>query len=633
MIEKLYLCDTEAAVEGIRKSCPKSFDEIISWADETVSGIICHRAHYEMEKCFIPARFDDTIWDNVPQEIASRDPEWLYALNRHSILLNLAKAYAFTKDARYRDTFISMMRSYLSCTSFSESHLNTSWRSLETGIRPENWIRSIGLFESSGAPLPEDLLSMMEASLRDHIRQLELTHRAFQRLSNWGVIQDHGLFIAGAALGDDDAVSIALDRLEEELVNSTLEDGEQWEQSPMYHIEVLHSALDTVFIAGKKGIPVSPVIADRVRRLSQALYDMTLPDGSIIPTGDSDEMNASDLIYLASYLFSMPFISIKSEENWWDLGNDAADAAGLERKSMLHKTSGNVFLRSGSLTVHMISGLMGSGHGHISPLHVDIAEEGRVIITDCGRYTYTESAERTALKDGRSHNIFMIDGAIPEKAVGSWGYDAIYGKTLDAVISGGAYEAASGFYLGYLSSGIIGCRKLVRIEDKVVVVIDEILGDEGSEHSYEGLWHIHPSFSLSDDMRISDGNISLYVASTAVPRVGRYSYSPAYNVMEEGQMVSFGCNVRGMGSVATVFSMGDRADVSPLGVDLVDSGRQLFCTEAISLSIKLGDREWIVLSRSHEITSQVDILRSGFLEGYGRLLVKERTEKHPTRLM
>ena len=634
MIRKLYISDTAAAIDGIRKNCPKSLSEIMVWADETVSGIVCHRAHYEMEKCFTPVRFSDTVWNNIPDEIENSDPEWLYALNRHSILLNLAKAYAFTKNACYRDTFIAMISSYLANTSYSKPHLGTSWRSLETGIRPENWIRSIGLFEDAGHPLPSDLISRMEDSLKDHVRQLTETHNAFHRLSNWGVIQDHGLFIAGLALGDEEAVSLALCRLEEELVNGTLEDGEQWEQSPMYHLEVLHSAIDTVLIARRYGIKLPFRIDECVRKLSVGLYEMTLPGSWIIPTGDSDEMNASDLIYLASYLYGLPFKREKAEENWWDLGKEIAEAGVEERTSSIHLASGNVFLRCEDLTVHMISGLMGSGHGHISPLHVDIAEGKSVIVTDSGRYTYTESAERKELKDAEAHNIFMVDGHFPERAVGSWSYDAIHEKMIAGLSEEGMYKAASGLYFGYLPSGVIERRKVILIEDKAVVVIDEVIGDESIFHSYEAFWHIHPAFVLSDDLAVTGGRSALYISSTALGhRKGSYSYSPVYNVVEKAPMLSFSSSVSGMGSVATVFSIGERADVMKIDACLLDSGHKLTDAEALAISIKRSDGEWIVLSRSREIVAQVDMMKAGFLEGYGRLLVMGRNDRYPSRLM
>lgn len=634
MIRKIYIRDLGSSIEGIRRTCPEALQDIIAWADEAVSGIICHRAHYEMEKCFTPVRFSDSIWDNVPAEIANRDPEWLYALSRHSILLNLAKAFAFTGDKRYRDSFIRMMESYLTVTSCTAEHFSTSWRSLETGIRPENWVRSIELFEASGAPLPDSLLSCMEDALHDHIRQLEDTHRAFQRLSNWGVIQDHGLFIAGAAVGDDDAVSIALSRLEEELTHQALSCGEHWEQSPMYHLEVLHSAIDTVLAARRLGIAMPQAVEEKTKLLSKGLYDMTLPGGSIILTGDSDEMDASDLIYLAAYLFSLPFDARKAEENWWDLGSEEKGGDAEERKSVFHQASGNAFLRSGTLTAHMVSGLLGSGHGHISPLHVDIAIGDRVIVTDAGRFTYTDTAEREMLKDAASHNVFMLDGHFPEKASGSWSYSGIFEKTLSASLGEGGYDAASGMYFGYLSSGLVERRKTLRISDKIVVVIDEALGDEEKEHDYRAFWHMHPEAVISDDMSIRCGDSSIYVSTTAESRgIGKYRYSPVYNVLEEASMLTLGSRIRGMGAVATVFSIGERAEVRTIDAHLIDSGRHLSDTEAIALSIRRSDGEWIVLSRSHEIVAQVDIIKAGFLEGYGRLLVQEKGDRFPSRLM
>ena len=634
-MRNLYIRDGKIAdmLSGIRKGCADDLERIMAWADETASGMITHRAHYEMEKCRVPVPFSDSIWNEVPKEIGNRDPEWLYALNRHSILLNLAKAFAFTGEIRYRNTFINLLDSYLSNTAYSEKFLNTSWRSLETGIRPENWIRSIELFSACDAPLPEDLISRMEESLREHIRQLKETHRAFHRLSNWGVIQDHGLFIAGAALNDDEAVTIALSRLEEEAVNETLEDGEHWEQSPLYHLEVLHSFLDTILVARRLGITVPEIIVSRSEMLSRALYEMTLEGGSIIPTGDSDEINADDLIYLAAHLFGLPFRTEKREENWWDLGEKEAPAGTMRRESILHGASGNVFLRGDVLTVHMISGLMGSGHGHISPLHVDIAIGGKVMITDAGRYTYTETEERKRLKDALSHNIFTIDEGFPEEAIGSWGYDRICDKEITKAVFRNGYDAAEGIYYGYLSSGIITRRKTVRIKDDLVVVIDEIIGDETAEHDYTAHWHLHPEAVISGDM-VSIGGESLGISSTAgSPEIRDYRYSREYNELESAKELVFSARVRGMGSVVTVFSRGEEARIRKLETRLLDAGRILKDTEAVALSIEKGGREWIVLSRSHEITAQVDIMKAGFMEGYGRLLIMEKGDSYPTRLI
>ena len=77
--------------------------EILVWADECTQGYITHRAHYEMERCTTPIVFSPSLWNNLPKETV--DPEWIYAYARHSILFNLAKAYALTKEQKYLNTF------------------------------------------------------------------------------------------------------------------------------------------------------------------------------------------------------------------------------------------------------------------------------------------------------------------------------------------------------------------------------------------------------------------------------------------------------------------------------------------------------------------------------------------------
>ena len=175
--------------------------EILFWADECTQGYITHRAHYEMERCTTPIAFSDNLWNNLPKETI--DPEWIYAFARHSILYNLAKAYALTKEQKYLNTFKSIFTSFIN---FSDRK-GESWRSLEVGIRPENWLRSITLLKDS------QLEEIMKKSLVEHKEILINTHKGFHRLSNWGVLQDHGLFIISLYFDDLECAQLALPSL------------------------------------------------------------------------------------------------------------------------------------------------------------------------------------------------------------------------------------------------------------------------------------------------------------------------------------------------------------------------------------------------------------------------------------
>ena len=101
--------DINKIVDSIRRNDKESYQSTLEWADESISGIITHRAHYEMEKCLIPVPFNDNLWNETPKEIKNGDQEWNFAFARHSILLNLAKAFAYTKEEKYKEEFIRII--------------------------------------------------------------------------------------------------------------------------------------------------------------------------------------------------------------------------------------------------------------------------------------------------------------------------------------------------------------------------------------------------------------------------------------------------------------------------------------------------------------------------------------------
>lgn len=634
--------DIDRIVREIRRCCPEEEGNIMLWADETCDGTIRHRAHYEMERCMVPVRFSNKVWNNVPPEICNRDPEWLYALNRHSILLNLAKAYAFTRNSIYKKTFSSMMRSFLDNTGFRAGCLDTSWRSLETGIRVENWLRAKAIFKASGSPPDEELEERMDKSLSEHRKQLLETRRAFHRLSNWGVIQDHGLFLAAVYLDDADTAELALERLEEEAVNQVLPDGVHWEQSPLYHCEVLHGILDTLLVAKRMGIETGEVFRHKAEKMATALSLLMKRDGTIHPQGDSDEIGCQDLVYLAACLFDSPTLMARSgghrkEENCWDMGDlDVPEASRVVENGLL-EASGNYRIDARYMEIRMSAGNLGSGHGHLDPLHLDFTYLGTAFLTDSGRYTYVDCEARKALKDFEAHNTFILEGLEHSRPSGSWGYTGIYEIIRSPSFHCGRYSLIQASHLEYLGSMAVCRRKVLSLGERTVVVFDEVLAPENVQFGYKGFWHLHPGTTLEERERRlvveSKGcRIAIVSDENTVSNVFKTEISPCYNVMENCSCISFSKTIPGYGTVATLISGDEDATMERLPVKLIDSGKVLDDTQACGLRINADGCEWTVISRSREIVSQVDILRCGSLEGYARVLVKEKGEKYPTGL-
>ena len=96
---------------------------------------------------------------------------------------------------------------------------------------------------------------------------------------------------------------LALSRLDENLHHAVFGDGSQWEQSPMYHCEVLHNALDVVLVGRKAGVPLPAPFTDAVHRMCRALAAWVKPDGRLPMQSDSDDMDARDLLAAGALLF------------------------------------------------------------------------------------------------------------------------------------------------------------------------------------------------------------------------------------------------------------------------------------------------------------------------------------------
>ena len=288
------------AAAAVRQQCPQAAADALARAGEICEHTFLFRDHWEMEPTREPVHFDGpVVWDAVP----AGDPEWIYALNRHTIFVNLGKAWQYTGQARYLDAFVSLLEDWLDRVPRTPASENTTWRALEAGLRPENWLRALALF---GPAVPEALRSRIDRSLALHGDYLAEAHGPFQRLSNWGAIQSHGLFLIGLWLGRADWQELALGRLAENLRHAVLPDGVQWEQSPMYHCEVLHAALDTLLLAQRNGVPVPPALPEKALAMCRALAVWAAPDRTILPQGDSDVIDAGDLLAAGALLFRDP---------------------------------------------------------------------------------------------------------------------------------------------------------------------------------------------------------------------------------------------------------------------------------------------------------------------------------------
>ncbi len=566
---------------------------------------------WEMERTHEPVHFPGRIdWETTP----NGDPEWVFAFNRLTFLLTLGQAWRKTGLPKYADAFARLLEEWLDDVPFSEERKQTSWRAIETGIRCEHLLRACALFEGSPALTPA-LLSRVEKSLETHAAWLLEAHGPFQRLSNWGVIQNHGLFLLGLAFENERWRDTAMRRLDEALSMQVFPDGSHWEQSPMYHCEVLHCALDTLEAAHWVGFAPPARFLEKTRAMARALTLWCRPDGLLLCQSDTDEIDAGDMMEQAARLFSDPTLGVPAPY------------------SAMLPDSGNAMLRDGPGAdagfLHFHCGCLGSGHGHADLLHVDLVACGESILADSGRYTYVEGPLREALKRPSAHNTLTVDGQDFTVYTNTWQYDVIAEPVKGEYRFTPMVDYVSGGHLGY--PGVFVRRRALRLGRGLWVLWDECLTGDPNPHVYERFFHFGP-----DGHAEPEESGAVYWGKTAAARLAlpddglalsmvRRPLSREYNKLEESDCLTIRAERTGTAAFAAVIAVGASSppalSAERIPVTLAKAGLALPASKAGALRIRHGGEEWTVIVCHTEIISQVDLLTANGQSGYGKVLV------------
>lgn len=483
--------------------------KIIETCDLLCKNTFIFNHKWDMEVCKIPYTFsEEIIWNKIPFE----DPEWTFMLNRHKFWVYLAKAYALTSEEKYFDTFISQVNSWIDTVDvFKDEYFNCS-RTIEIGIRCLNWIKAIKIFKNSSCNLNFIENKMIE-SLLYQCELLIKTYDDFRTLSNWGVMQNCGLISLALNYQEQHSIlsqylTIALERLEYQCKIQILPDGVHWEQSPMYHNEVLNCLLDIAFDFEKLNLDTPSFILSSIRKLAYSNAYMKKPNHNQPIQGDSDETDLRDIITRSAYIlkdqnlkyFGYNFVDF---ESIWDIGDsNISKYEELPTKkpnftSIALKESGNFYLRDSfednSNYLWFRCGALGSGHGHGEHLHFDLVSNGEDFISDPGRFTYVEgNKDREFLKSCFAHNTTIVDNLPFSKFNGAWGIveSALTLNTHHSFNT--TFDFVEGGHLGYVSleSPVVTNRKILYLKNDLWIIIDEFL-TEGA-HEYSQIFNFYP---------------------------------------------------------------------------------------------------------------------------------------------
>ncbi len=486
---------------------PDAAQEIIAHADELMHQTFTFNKTWDMERCLTPYTLPVIDWNGHQND----DPEWCFMLNRMDYLDHLLLASLLTSDTGYADKAKEYILNWIAAHPTIVSEPST--RTLDTGIRVMNWMEALP-YLSMLHVLTEDELTCITDSMLAQMQYLKENYLPKYKTSNWGSIQTCAIVsvlpFLRADFQTDPLYQWALNEMTLQFSIQVYPDGMHWEQSTMYHIEVVNYGMKAVHYMGLHLHPCPSVVKEQVYALAKALAGQLMPSGEIETFGDSDRVCARDVLSRAALLFDDPtfrFVGLDEldAESLYVLGVPAAQryaAMTASAPQSMHydgEDSGMYTLRSSwdkdaSFTM-FTSGSLGSGHGHSDNLHLSVCYQGDPVLIDSGRFTYREDHPlRVQLKGMAAHNGVMIDDKAYCVPSDSWGY-ADFGLPLKNYVR-------HTDNLHYFEGAMLGhdplqvwVRKVIVIDPAIWMIVDEVKCD-GAHEAHSRL-HFDPAVTVS----------------------------------------------------------------------------------------------------------------------------------------
>ena len=624
---------------------PHECEKTIKKADRVTQQRFQFNLRWDLERCD-DVVFDDEIdWLHQP----AGDPEWVYAFNRMSFWICLGKAYALTRDEKYAAAFAGQLNHWVKNVPQS---CEMAWRSIEAGMRLEYWLKAVSYFEASPA-VTDVVINTFCKSVIEHAEFLMNLWDPYNLMSNWGVFANRGLLLAGAMLPETtrtiEYINEAKRRLSLEMQIQVYRDGVHWEQSPMYHNEVLECYLDVVRLAQCYGISLPDNITRQT--LDMCYFNMfsAKPDHHEICMGDSDNIDRRDLLTRGAVLFRDRYLKSRTHkkpdyDSLWELGKGGIGSFAALESSLPGETdksfpdSNNYYFRSGwddpATFVHFTCGTLGAGHGHADKLHIDVFSRGEDILLDPGRYTYVFGEDRIRYKELRAHNVLMADGRDFYICKDSWECTGLTRGINRNFYSDSRYGYAEGGHLAYIDRGLYINRRVIYIKPDLIILADEFYA--AGEHTYNQFFHWGNAGILKGEGNnyvYQTGNVEarmFFLTDGLESKISDGFISRHYNREEPGKVIETSFTGNGFTGAFTVLALGDTNSGKKLNIEKqkVESTFKSITfkdSQIEALNIEFGSKLYTVVVAHEEFASPTDTFNTAGCIGFGNCVIFDRS--------
>jgi hypothetical protein len=437
------------------------------------------------------------------------DPRTTWELNRGHGWVVLARAYAATHDARFRDRLVDELRSWRRSNPIG---VGINWVSaMEAAIRIHAFAWIAALLRSDRDAAAWRLLADL---LFEHAGFVSRNLSRFSSANNHLIVELTGIAVAGRVLGVPRWRDRALEALDREAVRQTFRDGVNVEMATHYHMFVLEALLLIAWLERAHG-GRTPVLDGVIARMADYLDAITLRSGIVLHQGDNDDgkllplfadRHAEQLLCAAAALTTAlprgPDSPAPGDGAW--LLCDGALPPRVEQpaRSRRFADARQVVLRGARLHAVLDAGPFGFGtlaaHAHCDTLAVAVAFDDRPLLVDRGTYRYNgDRAARHHYRATAAHNTVQLGAREQGHAVGPFLWSRKPAAMIERCELGSGAEMPDVVCASHDGFAPARHRRtLVRVGDSLVVV-DEIAGARIGE-PVVARWHLAPGLVVAD---------------------------------------------------------------------------------------------------------------------------------------
>ncbi|EHI70612.1 heparinase II/III-like protein [Streptococcus ictaluri 707-05] len=528
--------DIDATRTYILKHQNTTYQKEKELADLLLNNTFVYVDNCDMEPCHIPYQLNPILWNQAVTD----DPEWNYMLNRQTYLQKLVLVGMVEQNHTYLNKAKHLILDWIRAD-LPLNPKSLATRTIDTGIRCFSWVKCI-LFLKALNLLSKEEETLILASLKQQLDFLEMNYLDKYSLSNWGILQTSAILLADVFFGqsiDLKHVShFAKKELPLQLSLQVLEDSSQFEQSSMYHVEVLKCLLELVALAPS----YLPQVKDCLLKMSHYLQAVTGPDHNQIALGDSDVTDTRDILTLAAILLEEASLKADAFETvnldtLLLLGKSGIDAFNRlnrpEKQSLAHhfRDSGHVCIKDQDFYFFFKNGPIGSSHTHSDQNSLALYYKGKPLIIDTGRYTYKEEKLRYDFKSAQMHSCCYLKTRPPEEIKGSWSYHSYpksrfcHFKQIDQYYY---IEAEYETQFSQTSQNYSQERQVLILEHKIIIIIDYL-----KSHGQETMVN---QFILDDKVSASNNQLEAFSIISKTPmKLEKTLISKTYNQLSHSQ--------------------------------------------------------------------------------------------------